>query len=132
MEVKHLQMRDYTLTALLLWGEVKKIFYDVCKLIYIIIYKIRGKTMRKDMQGRYEEWMMQIRSEEIMKDALINARNRWDGMPDYFEQNKVDLLRFHVLSSLFEVGVIDYEDIFTPEAKQIVEEVFLRIVDDVI
>jgi len=67
-----------------------------------------------------------------MKDALINARNRWDGMPDYFEQNKVDLLRFHVLSSLFEVGVIDYEDIFTPEAKQIVEEVFLRIVDDVI
>lgn len=88
--------------------------------------------MRKDMQGRYEEWMMQIRSEEIMKDALINARNRWDSMPDYFEQNKVDLLRFNILSSLFEVGVIDYEDIFTPEAKQIVEEVFLRIVDDVI
>jgi len=88
--------------------------------------------MRQKMQERYKEWVMEIRSEEIMKDALLNARNRWDNMPNYFEPNKVDLLRFNILSSLFEVGVIDYEDIFTPEAKQIVEEVFLRIVDDVI
>ena len=67
-----------------------------------------------------------------MKDALINARNRWNTMPEYLEQNKVDLLRFHVLSSLFEVGVIGYEDIFTPEAKLIVEEVFLRVINVVI
>jgi hypothetical protein len=88
--------------------------------------------MRKNMQERYEEWVMNNRSEEIRKDALTNARNRWDNMPDYFEPIKVDLLRFHVLSSHFEFGVIDYEDVFTPEAKQIVEDELLMIIDDII
>lgn len=55
---------------------------------------------------------MQIRSEEIMKDTLTNAKYRWDNMPEYFAPSKVDLLRFNVLYSLFEVGVIDYEDFF--------------------
>jgi hypothetical protein len=88
--------------------------------------------MKMNMQERYNEWVMNNISEEIRKDALTNARYRWDNMPDYFQQTKVDLLKFHILSSLFEVGVIDYEDVFTQEAKQIVEDELLMIIDDII
>jgi len=88
--------------------------------------------MRKSLEDRYEDWKTDMRHEVIMKDALQNARNRWDNMPEYFQQNKVDLLKFQVLYTLFECGVIYYEDIFTQEAKPIIEDVFEWILEDVI
>ena len=44
--------------------------------------------MKMNMQERYNEWVMNNISEEIRKDALTNARYRWDNMPDYFQQTK--------------------------------------------
>jgi len=77
--------------------------------------------MKPEIKQRYDKWLDLIESEDKRKEAVVNARRKWEEAEGHINISRTEYLKFEILSYLFEAEVVNLNDIVSGQAYDVID-----------